>query len=200
MKKRTLFLDISIIALTIIFTLFTFYFRKEIDAKEFITTYFSIGGFIGGVVGFAISYWSTKKAIIETERNNGEKAIQIWQFIMISFLTTSMIIFSVYIFHIIQSPKLIMIFFLAWIGIIGNFRATIEPYIETISIYMDDIDVSKKTKRFSGKFSVLISLLGIFLVIILPKTFAFYTLIITFVLSVLTPLFYAKYVHKQKFA
>ena len=145
MKNRILLLDISIIVLTIIFALFTFYFRKEIDAKEFTTSYFNVGGFIGGVVGFVINYWTTKKAIIETEQINGQKAIETWQYLMISFLITSMIIFSLYIFHIIQSPKIIMIFFLTWIGIVGNFRATIEPYIETISIYMDDIDISKKT-------------------------------------------------------
>ena len=86
MKDRTLLLDISIIVLTIIFTIFTFYFRKEIDAKEFTTTYFSIGGFIGGVAGFAISYWSTKKAIVETEQTNGQRAIETWQYLMISFL------------------------------------------------------------------------------------------------------------------
>ena len=200
MKNRTLLLDISIIALTIIFALFIFYFRKEIGSKEFTTTYFSIGGFIGGVVGFAVNYWTTKKAIIETQQINGKRAIQTWQYLMITFLLASMIIFSLYIFHIIQSPKFMMIFFLAWIGIVGNFRATIEPNFETVSVYMDDIDVSKKTKRFSGKFSVIISLLSIFLVIVVPKFLAFYILIITFILSIIIPLFYAKYTHKQKFA
>ena len=148
MKNRTLLLDISIITLTIIFAFFTFYFRKEIDSKELLDTHFSIGGLIGGVVGFAVNYWATKKAIIETEQNNGQKAIQTWQYLMISFLLSSIIIFSIYIFHITQNPKLIMIFFLTWIAIVGNFRATIEPHMETISGYMDDIEVSKRPNDF----------------------------------------------------
>ena len=199
MKNKSLLLESTIVVLSVIFTVFSFYFRKEINTNE-VPFPFSMGMVIGGVIGFVISYWSTKKAIIETQQTNGERAIETWQYLMISFLVTSMVIFALYINHEIENLKIMIIFFLAWIGIIGNFRATIEPYTISISLYMDDADVNKKTKRFSGKLSVLSSLIGIILVIILPQNLCLYVISVCFLMTLIVPYFYAKQMHNQKFA
>ncbi len=199
MKNKSLLVESTIVVLSVIFTIFAFYFRKEINTNE-IPFPFSMGMVIGSVIGFVISYWSTKKAIIETEQVNGEKAIETWQYLMISFLLSALGIFTLYVTHEVENLKIMIIFFLAWIGIIGNFRATIEPYTISFSVYMDDVDVNKKTKRFSGKLSVLCSLIGIIVVLILPQKFSLYVVLACFLFTLIVPYFYAKQVHYQKFA
>jgi hypothetical protein len=67
-------------------------------------------------------------------------------------------------------------------------------------VYMDDIEINKKSKRFTGKYLVFVEIMGIILMLILPERFAIYLFGSYFLGSVAIQYFYAKYLFNQKYA
>jgi hypothetical protein len=158
------------------------------------------GGFLGGSLGYTLSYWGNKSNILESEQINGEYAIRIWQYIVIAFALFSIGFQILYIQQIFVGVKPAFIFFFIWAIVNGNFKPTIEPNYETISVYMDDAEINKKSKRFTGKYLVFGGLIGMIVMLILPEGFAIYLFGSYFLGSVAIQYFYAKYLFKQKYA
>ncbi len=82
----------------------------------------------------------------------------------------------------------------------GNYRAKIEPnHSESSYIYLEDEEVNRKTKRYSGKLSVLAGLLAIATVPFLSnKQLMLLVLGYTF-LMLLLPYIYAKRSYFDKY-
>jgi hypothetical protein len=158
------------------------------------------GGFFGGSLGYTLSYWGNKRDILESKQINGEYAIRIWQYIVIAFALFSIGFQLLYIQQIFVGVKPAFIFFFIWAIVNGNFKPTIEPNYETLTTYMDDDEINKKTKRFTGKYLVFGGIIGMVLMLILPERFALYLFIPYFLGSLVIQYFYAKYLFKQKYA
>ena len=199
MKNKSLHLEILMILIFITSLAYSIYINlQENEMSKRVAILF--GMFQGMPLGIVAFYWTLKVNIYDSENINKEKAIRTWQYILISFCLTSMIIQFFYVKHIFESIKPAVIFFFLWLMILGNYRSTIYPDMETATVYLDDEEVNKKTKRFTGKYLVLGGILGILLVIISMQSIAFYIFGSYFFLYLILPYFYARYLFKQKFA
>lgn len=200
MKKKSLVLDASIIIINICISFVTVYFVFMGKENSGI-----ISGLMGAFLGFQFShlfrYWGMKLSDFGTSQINKEKAMKTWQYIIFTFSIAMLFLQFCYIDHIFESLKFASLYFLAWMIITGNFKATTDPILETLSIYTDDDeDVKRKTQRFSGKFSFFFGIIGVVLVLILPQKLGLYICIFLFFISVLLPAFYAKIIFNKKYA
>lgn len=173
MKNKLLLLEILMIIIFISSLAYSIYINLQVNEMSKQVSMLS-GMFQGMPLGIVFFYWTLKMNILNSENINKEKAIKTWQYILISFCLSSMIIQFFYVERIFESIKPAVIFFFLWLMILGNFRSTIFPDGETVTSYLDDEEVSKKTKRFTAKYLVFGGILGLLLVMIFPQSIAFY--------------------------
>ncbi len=128
------------------------------------------------------------------------KSILLETLIVLFMAISSFAIQVLYVKDIISDPKITCVMYLIWMMIVGNYRANIEVNQETVSVYFDDEEINKKAKRFLGKTQVLGALVTIILVLILPELFNYFSILIYFISLLALPYFYARKLHKQKFA
>lgn len=196
MKLKSILLEILIV----LFMAGSFYVTAFFEGGLGKSTDFIVGVTSGALLGFYFWYWSAKRDLKLTEYPNAEKYIQIWQYLMLFMAICSFAILVLYVKDIISDPKITCVMYLIWMMIVGNYRANIEVNQETISIYFDDEEINKKAKRFLGKIQVFGALITILLVLILPELFNYFSIIIYFISLLALPYFYARKLHKQKFA
>jgi hypothetical protein len=199
MKNAFLFREILIIILIVICTGFTAYFTFYNERHIGKVANFFWGASFGCTIGYAISYWTTKKNILENEQINGESAIRIWQYITIMIAVLSLSFQILYLQQFFTGLKPTITFFFIWAMVNGNFKSTIEPNYENLTVYMDDVEINKKTKRFIGKYLVFGGLVGVTMMLILPEELAFYLFGFYFLCSVAVQYFYAKYLFNKKY-
>ena len=198
MKNKSLLLEILMIIIFILSLVYSIYINLQENEMSKQVSMLS-GMFQGMPLGIIAIYWTLKMNILNSEHINKEKAIKTWQYILISFCLSSMIIQFFYVEYIFESIKPAVIFFFLWLMILGNFRSTIFPDGETATVYLDDDEVNRKTKRFTGKYLVFGGILGLLLVIISPQSISFYIFGSYFFLYLILPYFYAKRLFNQKY-
>ncbi len=163
-----------------------------------------VSGILGAFLGFQLShlfrFWGMANSDFETTNINKENAMKMWRYIIMIFSLAALAIQLMYINHIIESLKFFASYFLIWMIITGNFRSTIDPILETLTVYSEDEDVRRKTQRFSGKFTFFSGIIGVILVAVLPQNVSIYIAGCLFFVSTIFPEFYAKYLFKKKFA
>ncbi|MEA5403078.1 hypothetical protein VB776_09140 [Arcicella sp. DC2W] len=196
MKLKSVLLEILIVLLMA----GTFYITAFFEGGLGKSTDFIIGAASGALLGFYFWYWGAKRDLKLKEHPNAEKYIQIWQYLMLFMAISSFAILVLYVKEIISDPKITCVMYLIWMMIVGNYRANIEVNQETISVYFDDEEINKKAKRFLGKIQVFGALITIILVLILPELFNYFSIIIYFISLLALPYFYARKLHKKKFA
>ena len=198
MKNKSLVLDTSIIIINICISFVTAYFVFMGKENSGI-----ISGLLGAFLGFQFShvfrYWGMKLSDFGTSQIDKEKAMKTWQYIIFIFSIAMLFLQFCYINHIFESLKFASLYFLAWMIITGNFRATTDPILETLSVYNNE-DVKRKTQRFSGKFSFFFGIIGVVLVLILPQKLGLYVCAFLFFFSTLLPAFYANIIFNKKYA
>lgn len=196
MKLKSVLLEILIV----LFMAGSFYITAFFEGGLGKSTDFIVGAASGALLGFYFWYWGAKRDLTLSEHPNSEKYIQIWRYIMLFVAISSFSILVLYVKEIISDPKITCIMYLTWMMIIGNYRANIEVNQETISVYFDDEEINKKSKRFLGKIQVFGALITIILVLILPENINYYSIGIYLISLLLLPYLYARKLHKKKFA
>ncbi|MBB6004089.1 hypothetical protein [Arcicella rosea] len=161
---------------------------------------YAIGIACGALFGLYLHFWTVKKDLKLTEHLNIDKAIQTWRYLMLFFAISFFVMSYLYVEEIILNPRIACVMVLIWMMAIGNYRANIEPNQETVSVYFDDEEINKKSKRFLGKIQVFGALITITLVLILPENINYYSIGIYFISLLLLPYLYARKLHKKKFA
>ena len=199
MKIKSIVLDtiIILINLGIIFT--TVY-----EGFEDLVTDRRVSGLLGAFVGFQLAqlfkYWGMKFSRFGMSHIDKEKAMETWQYITLVFSIVALMFQSLYINHTFENLKPAALFVFAWMIVTGNFRANIDPILETLSVYTDDEDIRRKTQRFSGKLSFFCGIMGAFLILVLPQNYVFCVCVSFYVLSIILPEFYAKIIFSKKYA
>jgi hypothetical protein len=199
MKNKSLLLNSIIIIINIgIVTICIYYgFFGSISNN-------TVAGLLGGFLGFQFShlfrYLGMTNSDFENTNINKEKAMKMWRYIILIFSVVAFTMQLMYVHQIIESLKIFSLYFLSWMIVTGNFRATIDPILETLTVYSEDDDVKRKTQRFSGKFTFISGIIGVILVLILPQNLSIYIAAFLFFVSTILPEFYAKHLFKQKYA
>ncbi len=196
MKLKSVLLEILIV----LFMAGSFYVTAFFEGGLGKSTDFIVGAASGALSGFYLWYWGAKRDLKLTEHPNVEKYIQIWQYLMLFMAISFFVMSYLYVEEIILNPRIACVMILIWMMAIGNYRANIEPNQETISVYFDDEEINKKSKRFLGKIQVFGALITIILVLILPKNIYYYSIGIYLISLLLIPYLYARKLHKKKFA
>jgi peptidoglycan/LPS O-acetylase OafA/YrhL len=119
---------------------------------------------------------------------------------MLFFAISFFVMSYLYVEEIILNPRIAYVMILIWMMAIGNYHVNIEPNQETVSVYFDDEEINKKSKRFLGKIQVFGALITIILVLILPENINYYSIGIYLISLLLLPYLYARKLHKKKFA
>ena len=197
MKNKSLFLNTIIIIVNIgivAICIYEGFFGLITDSK--------VSGILGAFLGFQLShlfrFWGIANSDFGININKA-RAIEVWQYIILIFSIVALSMQLMYINHTLESYKFFASYFLIWMIVTGNFRATIDPILETLTVYSEDEDVRRKTQRLSGKFTFFSGIIGVILVVILPQNLSIYIAGFLFFVSTILPEFYAKYIFKQKF-
>ncbi len=196
MKLKSVLLEILIV----LFIAGSFYITAFFEGGLGKSTDFIVGIASGALLGLYLHFWTVKKDLKLTEHLNIDKAIQTWRYLMLSFAISFFVMSYLYVEGIILNPRIACVMVLIWMMSIGNYRANIEPNQETISVYFDDEEINRKSKRFLGKIQVFGALITIILVLILPKNIYYYSIGIYLISLLLIPYLYARKLHKKKFA
>ena len=161
---------------------------------------FGLGFVMGLCGGYYFIYWTMKRQIVLEERPNSAQIINIWRYILVGACLAAILIAFLFQKQIVDSDRIWFIYFFVMTMVMGNYRAKIEPnHSESAYIYLEDEEVNRKTKRYSGKLSVVAGLLAIATVPFLSnKQLMLLALGYTF-LMLLLPYFYAKRSYFDKY-
>jgi hypothetical protein len=199
MKNKSIILDATIILVSVAIVAVCFgyvYFTSITDGV--------IPGLLGVFLGFQMShlfrYWGMKESDFAATHIDKNRAMKTWQYITLTFSIMALIMQLLYINYTIENLKFFSAYFLIWMIVTGNFRATIDPILETLSIYIDDPDIKRKTLRFSGKCTFFCGIGGLIMVLILPQKLGVYFCGGLIFVSSIIPEFYAKMIFKRKYA
>ena len=199
MKNKSIILN-TIIILTNVGIAFTSIFYGFFGS----TINNTVAGLLGALLGFQLSillrYLGMTKSDFESTHINKEKAMKTWKLIIMIFSILAFAIQLLYIYQVIENIKIFTSYFLIWMIVTGNFRATIDPLLETLTVYTEDDDVKRKTLRFSGKLTFFSGIIGMALIFFLPQNLSIYVAGFLFFISTILPEFYAKHIFKQKYA
>ena len=196
MKLKSVLLEILIV----LFIAGSFYVTVTYEGGLGKGMDFIIGAASGALLAPYFIFWGAKRDLKLTEQPNAEKSIEIWQYIMLTISLGNLVLLVLYTNQTIESPKIMLTFYLLTMAIIGNFRANIIVVEDTLSAFFEDEIIQKKTKRFLGKIQFFGALITILLVLLLPLNYILYCIGTYFISLLLLPYLYARKLHKKKFA
>ena len=197
MKVKNLIIEICIGLLAIGAVGYTFYALSGNSDSSISTGVGFAGGFS---TGFYMVYFHTKKQLEFEEAPNLGSAVRVWRYIIIGVYIGILALALSFQFQFIQSPKWWYAYYFVIMIVWGNYKLKIDPVGYMIEAYLIDEDVAIKVKRVAGISIVMLGLVGLLCCMLLPvKSLVFvYTAFIIFAGSI--PYFYAKYLHKKKYA
>ena len=197
MKIKDLIIEICIGLLAISAVGYTFYALSGNSDSSISTGVGFAGGFS---TGFYMVYFHTKKQLEFEEAPNLENAVRVWRYIIVGVYIGILALALSFQFQFIQSPKWWHGYYFVIMIIWGNYKLKIDPVGYMMDAYLIDEDVAIKVKRVAGIVTVILGLGGLVCCLFLaekPLIFVYATFII---FSGLIPYFYAKYLHKKKYA
>jgi hypothetical protein len=195
MKTKKIVTEILLICLFLTTLLYAFY----VTSLDYISSFGS--GFVMGLCcGYYVIYWQMKNQIEIEERPNMTKIINTWRYIMVGSCLGLILLAFLFQNQILTSDRFWLGYFFLMAMVMGNYRAKIEPNFEPSNVYLEDEEVRRKTKRFSGWLSVMLGLLAIAATILLDSKNGIYLMSAYLFLTTLAPYFYAKYEYNRKFA
>ncbi len=175
--------------------LYAFY----VTSLDYISS-FGSGFVIGLCCGYYVVYWQMKNQIEIEERPNTEQIINTWRYIMVGACSGLLLLSFLFQKQFLTSDRIWLVYFFVMAMVMGNYRAKIEPNFEPSNVYLEDDEVRRKTKRFSGWLSVVAGLAAIVATMVLDNKNAIYLMAAYLILTMLAPYFYAKYQFNKKFA
>ena len=196
MKVKSIILETLIILASLAVVAYTV--KVQIDLQktieDIIMKAFTILVFI------PVFYWRIKVKVQSSNLINPEKTIRIWQYLILGLMASGALFEVLVSYNMAErSVRDVGFLWLVWMIIYGNFRAKIEPFFEApIYFFVDDENIQKQNKRFSGKLLVFGGVLSIISLLILPENLIGYVLL-TYIFSFfIIPFVYGKIIQRRK--
>ena len=198
MKVKSVILEILIILASLIMTAYVI--KVQIDLHKPIEDI--VIKSIIALISVPALYWRMKVKVQSSNLINPEKTIRIWQYLILGLIASG-VLFEVLVSYNVseRSVKDLGFLWLVWMIIYGNFRAKIEPFFEEpLYFFVDDVEIQRQTKRFSGKLLVFGGISSIILLLILPENLIGYVLLAYLFSFFIVPFVYGKIIQRRKLA